>query len=187
MITVTLLDMMKRMISMGLLVTVAIAGYVWSTRTTESEASDGDQDKQTGYERGKDLAEQRGSEQAMPSEEEMMQAWMEYATPNEHHAKLEAWVGNWQIQTKMWQMPGAPLEESTMYSEARMIMDGRYLHETATGEFDMGGGQMMPFEGTALIGYDNHKGEYFSHWIDNFGTGIWIETGDFNDDGIVDN
>ena len=35
----------------------------------------------------------------------------------------------------------------------------------------------MPFEGMSIDGYDNGKKEYFSLWLDNFGTGVMRLTG----------
>ena len=38
-----------------------------------------------------------------------------------------------------------------------------------------------PFEGIALIGYDNHKKKYVSIWLDNFSTGIMMMEGAYDE------
>ncbi|MGZ5426437.1 MAG: hypothetical protein ACXWE1_04455, partial [Thermoanaerobaculia bacterium] len=41
----------------------------------------------------------------MPSQEEMMKAWMAAATPGEAHKKLEPVIGSFTANTKMWMDP----------------------------------------------------------------------------------
>lgn len=117
---------------------------------------------------------------------EAMQRWEAHSTPGEHHKHMESWAGEWDLVLKHRMVPDAPWEESKSTSSAKMIMGGRYLVEKVKGAFDMGdGGPPAEFEGMALMGYDNSKKQYFSIWIDNFGTGVMEEWGTCDGTGKV--
>jgi hypothetical protein len=103
---------------------------------------------------------------------EDMKKWMEFATPGEAHKLLDGKVGKWNMKLKMVMAPGAPAQESTATSEAKWIMDGRYVEDITKGTFNE-----MPFEGRGLVGYDNLKKKYVGTWIDNMGTGIGTSEG----------
>lgn len=96
-----------------------------------------------------------------------MKAWMEYATPGEPHKAMAKGAGNWEGETTMWMAPGAPPMTSKSSCVSKMAMGGRYDVTTFSGSF-MG----QPFEGMAIMGYDNSKKAYISTWIDNMGTGM---------------
>lgn len=102
-----------------------------------------------------------------PEEQAMMEKWMAYATPGDHHDVLAAKVGTWSAEIKHWMAPGAPPEVSSATSEMTMILGGRYLLEHVEGT-TMG----MPFEAFGVTGYDNFLETYQTYWIDNFGTGM---------------
>lgn len=121
-----------------------------------------------------------------PDTAKMEQAWMNYSTPNEHHAMLKAYEGTWNVVSRWWQAPGMPPSESTMTAVTRPAMGGRFYIEEMKGEISMGeGAPAMPFEGMAIMGYDNHKKMHFSTWIDNMGTGLIMDTGSCSSDGKV--
>ena len=103
----------------------------------------------------------------MPSEQEMMQRWMTFATPGKAHEALAPRVGSWNVKVRMFMTPGAPPDESMGTSSQQWVMDGRYIQDTTTGSF-----QGQPFHGLGLTGYDNMKQIYVTTWIDNMGTGI---------------
>lgn len=118
------------------------------------------------------------SEPPPPSPEElaMQQKWEEFMTPGENHKLLNFKVGKWNGTIKMWMEPGQlePIA-SNCTSEIKWIMDGRYLTETVKGDF-MG----APFDGHAIIGYDNLKKSYGWVWIDNMGTGFMVAEGKYD-------
>lgn len=105
-------------------------------------------------------------------EQKMMKKWMEYATPGENHKYFEYFVGDWEVNVKMWTQPGAEPEVSKGDNTAKMILGGRFLKSSYKGMM-MG----MPFEGLSITGYDNFKKEYVTMWIDNAGTGIYQTSG----------
>ena len=107
--------------------------------------------------------------------EEQMQAWMKAVSPNENHAALEPLVGSWSHDITFWQSPDGEPMKMTATSEAKWIMDGRYVQADYTGSF-MG----MPFTGRETTGYDNAGEEYVSVWIDNMSTAPMISTGTYD-------
>ncbi len=117
-----------------------------------------------------------------PDEAAMMEAMMKLATPGAAHKHLEQWAGDWNLVVKSWMAPDAPVEESKATASSKLIMGGRYLVEKVNGSWDMGG-QIMEFEGMAIMGFDNQKQQFFSLWFDNFGTGLMEQWGTGTPDG----
>ncbi len=113
---------------------------------------------------------------AMTPEQKEMQARMEeYGTPNENHELLKSMAGNWKTHAQFWMDPQAPAEESDGTSEAKMIMEGRFLEQSFRGTV-MG----RPFEGRGIIGYDNMRKEYSGIWFDNMATGIMVSSAKYD-------
>jgi hypothetical protein len=104
-----------------------------------------------------------------------MEKWKEYATPNENHKVLDAFVGNWDYTVKWWSSPNSQPEISRGTSEVKWIMGGRFLEQTSKGT-----SKVQPFEGMGITGYDNAKKKYVSMWIDNMGTGIMTSEGEYD-------
>lgn len=109
---------------------------------------------------------------------EQQAAMMKAMQPGEHHKHLAQFAGKFEYTSKMWMQKGMPAMESGGTSKSQMILGGRYLEDVVLGNF---GG--MPFEGRALMGYDNTTGEYSFAWIDNMGTGMMRATGQCSDNG----
>lgn len=110
------------------------------------------------------------------SPEEEQKIWMEYATPNEMHKLFTQSEGSWQVETKQWLMPDAEPLTSNGKCTNTLAMDGRY--EISHFEAEMMG---MPFKGMSVTGFDNAMKEFKTTWIDNFGTGIMMLTGKWNE------
>lgn len=115
-----------------------------------------------------------------PSAEEMaaMQAMMKAMTPNENHKMLDSMVGTFDAKVTSWMNPGAPPMTSKGTSENTWVLGNRFVMQKMTGDF-MG----MPFNGIGYTGYDNVKKQYWSTWIDNFGTGVMMANGSTSDGG----
>jgi hypothetical protein len=106
----------------------------------------------------------------------MQKAWEAYMTPSEPHQMMAAEVGTWTNEMTFWMAPNTPPEKSTSTGVIKMIMGGRYQESNHTG-MTMG----MPFEGRSTLAYDNATKELISTWIDNFGTGMMVMRGTFDD------
>jgi len=115
-----------------------------------------------------------------PTQEEVMKAWMAYATPGEGQKKLDAFAGSWNVKMKSWMEPGKPPEETDGTAENSWILGGRYLAQKYDGKM-MG----QPFSGVGYTGFDNYKKKYQSVWMDSAGTGIMISTGSFDKTGKI--
>jgi hypothetical protein len=115
-------------------------------------------------------------EQGHGMSDEMMQRWMKYAAPGEHHKQLERMVGTWDQTVRFWHGPGEePTGTSPGTAEYALLMGGRFLKGDYRGTF-----ADMPFEGMDIIGYDNFRQEYVSIWLDNMSTAFMITRGRFD-------
>jgi Protein of unknown function (DUF1579) len=104
----------------------------------------------------------------MPSQEVMMKRWQEAMTPGDAHKQLEALVGSWDADVKVWMNgPGTEPTVSKGTSEQTMSLGGRFLQQQYSGEM-MG----QPMNGIGYTGYDNFKKKYVAFWIDNMGTAM---------------
>lgn len=112
----------------------------------------------------------------MPDSATMMKNWEAYMTPTKPHQMMASWNGTWTGEVTMWMDPSAPPSKSTMTSENKMIMDGRYQQSVAKGEFNG-----MPFHGMSTLAYDNHKKIFISSWVDNMGTGLMTLEGPWDE------
>lgn len=112
------------------------------------------------------------------TEQEMMERWAKYGTPNQMHKHLEKMVGKWSTNVKMWMDPAAPAMESKGSAEYTMALGGRWVMSKYTGEM-MG----QPFEGIGMTGYDSFNETYISNWTDNMSTGMMMCKGTANADG----
>jgi len=108
------------------------------------------------------------ADKKMPSQEEMMKRWQEATTPGEAHKKLEAMVGTWDAEVKIWM--NGPSGEPTVSkgtSENKFVLGGRYIEQDFTSEM-----MNQPFSGVGYTGYDNFNKKYVGFWIDNMSTAM---------------
>lgn len=117
---------------------------------------------------------------ADPKMEEMMKKVQEAGTPGAAHKALEAFVGDWNAEVKMFMDPSAPPSVSKGTAKAKWAMDGRFVQQEFNGEF-MG----KPFHGLAFTGYDNIRKKYSSSWIDDMSTGMFMSEGQADKAGKV--
>jgi len=104
-----------------------------------------------------------------------MKAWREYMTPGDMHKMFEKSEGKWKSTITMWMTPDSPPTINEGTSVNRMILGGRYLQSTHSGNFSG-----MPMEGIGLDAFDNAKKTFYSTWIDNMGTGIMYMEGKYD-------
>lgn len=108
-------------------------------------------------------------------------AWMANALPNEHHARLDAYVGEWDVTVRFWTAPGMPPQVNQGTSEIKWILDGRFLQENFQSVMQMGENQPETFRGFGLTGYDNIKQRYVGIWADTMSTAVIESIGQFNE------
>lgn len=110
-----------------------------------------------------------------PTQQEFMAKWQAYATPGEAHKELGYFIGSWNYTVSWWMKPDSPPEVSNGTSDVKWIMGGRFVEMNVNGT-SMG----TPFEGMAIIGYNNFSKQYTNVWIDNMGTGVMTATGSYD-------
>jgi len=117
---------------------------------------------------------------AKAATEKKMQAQMEMyvklAEPGDRHKQLAGMAGKWTTTGKTWMDPSQPAIDFKGTVEFTPLLGGRYVRSVHKGSF-FG----RPFEGQATDGYDNATHEYFSTWIDNYGTGVMVFKGTCDD------
>ncbi len=113
------------------------------------------------------------------AQQEMMEAWMKYAEPGEHHEHLKVLAGNWKTTSKWWVAPGEPQVGQGM-SKNEWILGGRFLKSTYK---DLS--EEHPFEGFGLLGYDTYKKQHVSVWCDTMSTMVGVSYGTCDDSGKV--
>jgi Protein of unknown function (DUF1579) len=119
--------------------------------------------------------------EAHAAQAQAMADWMKLATPGEYHAKLDAFVGNWDVTTEFWMAPGMPAQVNTGTSEVKWILGGRFIQEDFQSVMQMPGAEPQAFQGVGITGYDNAKGEYTGTWADTMSTTALSSTGQFDD------
>jgi hypothetical protein len=106
-------------------------------------------------------------------------AWLRAMKPGAPHAQLAELAGEWSYSITYWNGPGAEAQTIEGTAVKQMILGGRYLEETLTGEF-LG----RPLRGLGITGYDNVTREYVAIWLDNAGTTIGVYRGKGSDKGV---
>jgi hypothetical protein len=101
------------------------------------------------------------AQEGQPDQDAMMKAYLQASMPGPGHALLAKMAGDFTYTMTMYDDPAHPTV-TTGTSTKTMIMGGRYLQETDTGEM-MG----MPFNGMGFTTYNNTTQKYETVWFDN--------------------
>lgn len=118
------------------------------------------------------LASEKSDKKADPQMEEMMKKVAAAGKVGPEHKALEALVGDWNAEVKLWMDPSAPPNVTKGSAKSKWILGGRFVQQEFKGEF-MG----KPFQGMGLTGYDNMKKKYSSFWVDDVSTAMHISEG----------
>ena len=110
------------------------------------------------------------------SQNDEMKKWTDYMTPGKEQESLAGMNGNWNFTSKFWMDPAGEPQLSYGTAQCEMILGGRYSQMKVTGKM-MG----MDFNGLGITGFDNGKKIYLSTWVDNFGTGIMLMEGIYDE------
>jgi len=116
--------------------------------------------------------EKAGNPDAGPDTDSLVDTWVRYAMPGEHHKVLERMAGSWNLAIKYRMNSEAPVVESEGTCRRKWILGKRFLLE----EFD-GGSLALPFQGLAIYGYDSFEKKYTSVWVDTMNTAITTNFG----------
>ena len=96
-----------------------------------------------------------------PTEAEMqamMETYKKLATPGEPHKQLASMAGSWTTQTKSWMDPNKSPTESAGTAGMKVLLDGRFLQQEFTGEYDG-----TAYSGIGIDGYDNLRKSMSRH------------------------
>lgn len=101
-----------------------------------------------------------------------MAAFAAMAAPAPEHKHLEAFIGTWEAEVKMWMGPGDP-QVSTGVMVNSWILGGRFVEQKYQGHgYD--------FKGQGLFGFNKSIGKYEGLWIDTCSTFMQTDVGDYN-------
>lgn len=104
-----------------------------------------------------------------------MEQAMQMSMPGDNHKLLNPLVGTFTTVVKGWMKPGDQPKESKGTSVNDWILNGRFLQQSFSGDWE---GQT--FEGKGFTGYDNLKKQFTNIWLDNMSTGMMSSTGDYD-------
>lgn len=155
-----------------LTLTICVAAFLFSSCNNNEKKTEVGQNDTTTTSSMKNDAESM----EMPDSATMMKNWQDYMTPGAMHKMMATWDGTWNGEVTMWMEPGAAPQVSKSTAVNKMIMNGLYQQSNHSG--DMMG---MAFSGQSTVGFDNHKQEFISTWIDNMGSGIMVLKGPWDD------
>ena len=103
----------------------------------------------------------------------------EWTKKGPEHESFKKFVGDWDVQTKMWMAPGTEPMQSAAKSTGKLFYDGRFLEQHFEGNM-MG----APFTGRLFVGFDRVDNEYVSIWVDSMSTYMSVSRGK-DVDGVV--
>jgi hypothetical protein len=113
-------------------------------------------------------------------DKKMMEMVMKYGTPGKSHELLKKFVGDWNVDMRMWAKPESEPMTTTGTMKNELILDGRFVK--CTFEAMMMG---MKFAGLEIVGYDLFKNMYVTFWIDSMSTGFLFTSGKLDASGKV--
>ncbi len=111
---------------------------------------------------------------------ENIEEMLKLTQPGEHHELLKKLEGEWNYTMTYKMMKDAPEQTAEGKSINEIVLDGRYLKQTAENPMEMAG-QKMVYKGHGYLGYDNVAKEYKTFWIDNMTTQMMVSSGTYDD------
>ncbi len=121
--------------------------------------------------------------QAADDMQKAMADWMESLKPGASHKRLDHFVGDWDVEMKVWM--GGPGSEPTVTpgkSTIKWVLGGLYLQEEYKGSM-MG----QPYEGIGMQGFNNTRNMYEGTWASSMDTHIYTMKGTWPPDSKVIN
>ena len=111
------------------------------------------------------------------------EACVEMPGPDEHHERLEPFVGTFKAVVKLWMGPGEPMV-STGVMTSTMELGGRFLHQHYEGD-PAPDAPFPDFQGRGYWGYNHNIKKYEGFWIDTASTMMQNESGEVDASGKV--
>ena len=111
-----------------------------------------------------------------PSAEQMIEQMREMGQPGPMHKLMNRMAGSWNVDVSAWHGPEPTKSKAT--STSTWMLGSRFLKIHYEGEMF---GQ--PFNGFALMGYNNGKQQFESIWVDDFSSNISSSKGQPSADG----
>ena len=105
-----------------------------------------------------------------------MEAAMKAMMPGPIHARLNKLAGDWETLTRV-EVAGQPPSETRGTATIKSALEGRFLHETGSGEM-MG----MPAQHFKMWGYNNGSKRFEATWTWTLSTGFLHMEGETRDD-----
>lgn len=105
----------------------------------------------------------------------MAKAWENFMTPNNMHQWMAKQTGTWEGEISSYMSGPEPIKSKTR-EVVKMTMNGLYQVANMSGTM-----MNMPFEGQSTMAYDIAKKQFVLTWIDNFGSGILMMTGQYDE------
>ena len=116
------------------------------------------------------------------------QQWKKFNTPSESHKKLKGYVGEWDVEMKIWMNGDGEPTISRGEMDSELIFGGRFLRTDvrAMTKIEIQGTVVeLPFKGLGITGYDTLRKKYVAVWIDNFTNSISFSEGQHDKSGKV--
>lgn len=108
--------------------------------------------------------------------------WMEYMMPNEVHALLNEYVGEFDLEITMWMKEGGEPMVMNVISDHKMILDNRFLEMTQFGKM-MG----MDYQSLSTLGFNTINKTFSLTALTNMGTGTLYLNGAWNQEKRIAN
>lgn len=122
-----------------------------------------------------------------------MQDWMDSMNPGDHHKRLNDFVGDYNVEMRVFMMPGQEPIVTKGTSSIKWVLGKRYLMEEFDCEMkfpDMqnpGQMQTLNYDGIGMTGYNNTRNLYEGTWASTGDTAIYSMKGTWPPDSKVMN
>ncbi len=111
------------------------------------------------------------------------EACMGLPGPDEHHERLEPFVGTFKATVTLWMGPGDPMVSTGVMTNT-MDLGGRFLQQRYEGD-PAPDAPFPDFQGRGYWGFNHLIGKYEGFWIDTASTMMQNESGDVDASGKV--
>jgi len=119
----------------------------------------------------------KGADPREHSPADMNRRMMESIAPNRFHKRLERFLGDWDVELRIWMMPGAEPMVSKGSAQWTWLYPGKWIQGDS--DVSMMG---MQVRSRTVMGYDNFKRKYVSSVVNSLETALRSFEGNFGKD-----